>query len=43
MSRIAIAGASGFVGRNLIKVLAPHHQVRALGRSKQAGTIQNVE
>ncbi len=31
--RIAVAGASGFVGKALVAALAPHHDVIALGRS----------
>lgn len=36
MTRIAIAGASGFVGRNLVARLCATHQVRALSRSRPA-------
>jgi len=43
MAKIAIAGASGFVGRSLLKNLSPHHQIRALGRSKPSQTETNNE
>lgn len=43
MAKIAIAGASGFVGKCLIGALAPEHSVRALGRSKPSQTHSNVE
>jgi len=33
--RIAVAGATGFVGRSLVPVLAEHHAVVALGRGVQ--------
>jgi len=37
MTRIAIAGASGFVGRNLVERLRARHSVRALSRERPAG------
>jgi uncharacterized protein YbjT (DUF2867 family) len=36
--RIAVAGATGFVGRALVDALAPHHDVLALGRSVSASS-----
>lgn len=36
MNKIAIVGASGFVGKSLLKALSSQHFVRALGRSKPA-------
>lgn len=43
MAKIAIAGASGFVGKNLIQQLKINHQVRALGRSLPKSTESAVE
>jgi uncharacterized protein YbjT (DUF2867 family) len=37
-SRVAIAGATGFVGRALVDTLAPKHHVFALGRSVSAAS-----
>jgi uncharacterized protein YbjT (DUF2867 family) len=37
-SRIAVAGATGFVGRALVDTLAPNHHVLALGRSVSAAS-----
>jgi uncharacterized protein YbjT (DUF2867 family) len=37
MTRIAIAGAGGFVGRNLVARLCASHRVRALSRSRPEG------
>ena len=42
---ILLAGASGFVGRELIRALKPHHHVTALGRQKSSllpETSENV-
>ncbi|MFM8270683.1 MAG: NAD(P)H-binding protein, partial [Pseudomonadota bacterium] len=43
MAKIAIAGASGFVGKNLISHLKTVHSVRALGRSKPSSPESGVE
>lgn len=34
--KVAVAGASGFVGRSLVSALASDHRVRALGRTPRA-------
>ncbi len=38
-ARVAIAGASGFVGRSLVKALAPSHDILALARAPQATDV----
>jgi len=43
MAKIAIAGASGFVGKNLISLLKDRHSVRALGRSMPGSSEKGVE
>lgn len=43
MAKIAIAGASGFVGKNLISLLKGRHTIRALGRSKPSSPGTEVE
>jgi len=43
MAKIAIAGASGFVGKNLISSLKGKHSIRALGRRKPASSDSSVE
>jgi uncharacterized protein YbjT (DUF2867 family) len=43
VARVAIAGASGFVGRSLIEALRGTHALRALGRGKPAGLAPGVE
>ena len=43
MAKIAIAGASGFVGKNLISSLKTKHSIRALGRSKPGTPDSSVE
>jgi uncharacterized protein YbjT (DUF2867 family) len=43
MAKVAIAGASGFVGKNLISSLKANHSIRALGRSKPAVSDPSVE
>jgi len=43
MAKVAIAGASGFVGKNLIEALSPGHSIRALGRSRSASSSDQVE
>jgi len=43
MAKVAIAGASGFVGKNLISSLKANHSIRALGRSKPAVSDPIVE
>jgi uncharacterized protein YbjT (DUF2867 family) len=40
MAKVAIAGASGFVGAQLIERLRGEHQVRALGRRAGAGPVE---
>ncbi|MGI4992152.1 NAD(P)H-binding protein [Halobacteriovorax sp. GFR7] len=40
--KVAIAGANGFIGRNLIQKIKGQHQVRALGRS-ESYSDENVE
>lgn len=43
MANIAIAGASGFVGKNLISTLKSTHSIRALGRSRPSVSDPQVE
>jgi uncharacterized protein YbjT (DUF2867 family) len=43
VARIAIAGASGFVGRSLIEALRRTHSVKALGRTSSASARPGVE
>ena len=38
MATIAIAGASGFIGRHLMASLQERHQLVALGRTQRADT-----
>ena len=43
MAKIAIAGASGFVGKILLKALSSQHELRALGRSKPSHSENQIE
>ncbi len=43
MAKIAIAGASGFVGKNLIETLSLGNSIRALGRSRASSPKNQVE
>jgi uncharacterized protein YbjT (DUF2867 family) len=43
MKKIAIAGASGFVGSHLIPLLSENYSVRALGRSAKTSSNPQVE
>lgn len=43
MARIAIAGASGFVGQALTELLSAKHPIRALGRRRPSQSVPNVE
>jgi len=43
MKRIAIAGASGFVGSNLIPELSKKHSIIALGRTARKSDSPNIE
>lgn len=43
MAKVAIAGASGFVGSALIDLLAKDHQIVALSRQKQSSEKAGVE
>jgi uncharacterized protein YbjT (DUF2867 family) len=43
MATIAIAGAGGFVGRNLLEALRGKHSLIALGRARPAGQDPGVE
>ncbi len=41
--RVAIAGASGFVGKALVKALSREHEIIGLSRSKKKSEIKNIE
>jgi uncharacterized protein YbjT (DUF2867 family) len=43
VARVAVAGASGFVGRNLVRVLSQKHQVCALSRAPKRASHGNIE